>query len=68
MAGRIASALTFQTDTNAPADLPTVIVTATRAFEDPFRLPYPVDADGPLELEHKMPRTTQRIPVGGTPG
>lgn len=37
--------------------LPTVVVTATRTDEDPFTLPYALDAIGPVELEHRQPRT-----------
>ncbi|MBE7499496.1 MAG: TonB-dependent receptor [Verrucomicrobiales bacterium] len=41
-----------------PAELPTMVVTATRTEEDPFTLPYSVSAVTPAEFERKMPRTT----------
>lgn len=45
-------------ETNAPSELPEVLVTATRSEEDPFTLPYSVSAMQKLDLEMKMPRTT----------
>ena len=38
--------------------LPTVLVTATRAEEDPHALPYATDLVDPTKLERQQPRTT----------
>lgn len=53
-----APALPARPVTNAPAELPAVVVTATRTEENPFSLPYSVSAISPVDLERKMPRTT----------
>lgn len=44
--------------TDAPAELPAVVVTATRTEENLFTLPYSVSPVTPQDLERMMPRTT----------